>query len=267
LIESYRSSVNRWECDENDHLNVRFYVDKHMQTIIAGLANAGFASSSSDTEGAVPGAFAQLVNASVRSQHLRFVRESRLSAPITGSLALVAGASVDTPDSAAPHKLNVLSELRHSSSGELLCSCITSIDALSWNLGALPKVDVPEDAGSRGVPDSDIPFASLSAIERAQSGFKNIGMGVVQAAECGSDGHLLIPAVMGRISDSMPHLWGLLRGSPSADKGSADEGDAEEGGAVLEYRLRYHRSLRQGELFRVESGLMAVGTKRVRCAG
>lgn len=31
----FRGSVNRWECDENDHLNVRFFVEKHWQSLCA----------------------------------------------------------------------------------------------------------------------------------------------------------------------------------------------------------------------------------------
>ena len=31
---TYRGSVNRWECDENDHLNVRFCEQKLYQTLL-----------------------------------------------------------------------------------------------------------------------------------------------------------------------------------------------------------------------------------------
>ena len=34
---TYRGSVNRWECDENDHLNVRFCEQKLYQTLLSGL--------------------------------------------------------------------------------------------------------------------------------------------------------------------------------------------------------------------------------------
>ena len=246
MIESYRSSVNRWECDENDHLNVRFYVEKHMQTVVSGLAQSGYGMSGDDPMGG--GQFAQRINNSVTTQHLRFVRESRLSAPLTGSVARLA--------SEDPDVLKVLSELRHSVSGELLCSCVTTMHTNSWQLGELEEVICPDHAGSRGVPDADLAYVALTAEQRSSCGFKRIGMGVVQPGECGGDGRQLVAGVMGRISDSMPHLWGALRGSLEAD----------EGGAVLEYRLRYHQALRLGEVLRVESGLMEVGSKLQRFA-
>ena len=34
---TYRGSVNRWECDENDHMNVRYCVEKLYETFVAGL--------------------------------------------------------------------------------------------------------------------------------------------------------------------------------------------------------------------------------------
>ena len=34
---TYRGSVNRWECDENDHMNVRYCVEKLYETFFAGL--------------------------------------------------------------------------------------------------------------------------------------------------------------------------------------------------------------------------------------
>ena len=60
-----------------------------------------------------------------------------------------------------------------------------------------------------------------------------------------------VPAYMGRISDSMPHLWAPL----------GRELGGDEGGAVLEYRLAYHAPLRLGERFEVISGLAGVGPK------
>ncbi|GIS19885.1 MAG: hypothetical protein CM15mP120_18010 [Pseudomonadota bacterium] len=39
MLLSYRGSVNRWECDENDHLNVRFCEQKLWQTLAGGCSN------------------------------------------------------------------------------------------------------------------------------------------------------------------------------------------------------------------------------------
>jgi acyl-CoA thioester hydrolase len=57
----------------------------------------------------------------------------------------------------------------------------------------------------------------------------------------------------------MPHLWGRF---DLADEGSsADAAPAEEGGAVLEYRMHYHRPLVCGETFEIVSGVRDVSPK------
>ena len=227
----YRGSVNSWECDENDHLNVRFYVEKHWQTLCGALPQL-------DLQQQNP-ASALLV------QHLRFLQESRLAAPLSGYAAIVdAGAGV-----------SVLTELRNTFTDEVLSACIHRFDASVSPAG----IDLPEHARPRGVADADMPYVALALSDVGANGFRLIGQGVVQQAECGGDGHMAVHNYMGRISDSMPHLWGLLgaRGS---------ELDPGEGGAVLEYRLRYHRPLAADETFVIHSGIAEVGAKVQRFA-
>jgi acyl-CoA thioester hydrolase len=113
---------------------------------------------------------------------------------------------------------------------------------------------LPSYAEPRGVLDKDLKHSQLPLSEVDGYGFKIIGAGVIQSDECGSDGSLRIHQYMGRISDSMPHLWGLLH----AETGELDD---NEGGAVLEYRLRYHRPLNLGERFVVKSGIGGVSEK------
>ena len=36
---TYRGSVNRWECDENDHMNVRYCVEKLYETFCRRFDN------------------------------------------------------------------------------------------------------------------------------------------------------------------------------------------------------------------------------------
>ena len=68
---TYRGSVNRWECDENDHLNVRFCEQKLYQTLLSGLL-------ANDCIGVAD--VADLPR-NVRRQHIRFQAESRIAAP------------------------------------------------------------------------------------------------------------------------------------------------------------------------------------------
>ena len=68
---TYRGSVNRWECDENDHLNVRFCEQKLYQTLLSGLL-------SNDCIGSAEVAG---LPSTIRRQHIRFQAESRIAAP------------------------------------------------------------------------------------------------------------------------------------------------------------------------------------------
>jgi len=233
---SYRGSVNRWECDENDHLNVRFYMQKHWQALCGGAAELSWSSHPDPDE----------LRARLRVQHVRFLRESRLAAPLSGFIGVVAR-DADSAD--------VLTELRHAFTNELLSTCVHRFTGIT----APPSDELPDDAAPRGVPDRDLAHSTLSLSDVADHGFRPIGLGVVQQDECGRDGTLSIHSYMARISDSMPHLWGQLVG------GSGELGE-DEGSAVLEYRLRYHRPLYVGQRFKIMSGVSDIDAKVLRFA-
>ncbi|MEP2436118.1 MAG: thioesterase family protein, partial [Roseibium sp.] len=94
------SFVNRWECDENDHLNVQFYfsrfeeADRQFQ-LLSGLSDA--------------------VVGARRVRHVRYHKELR-----TGDL--IAVKSFIAFD--GPHMLTVVHELRNSGTGDLAATAI-----------------------------------------------------------------------------------------------------------------------------------------------
>ena len=248
---SFRGSVNRWECDENDHLNVRFYVEKHWQTLTAGLASLGLLESADGAE--------MLSRISV--QHLRFLREARISAPISGYWGVVKrgfGLACDdkivegTPSTSIdsqPH-IQVVTELRDSFTDEPFCSCIHTLRDCDHAINA----ELLAHATPRGVASQDIPHAQLKMHEVEEFGFRTIGLGIVQKSEVANNDISYMHTYMGRLSDAMPHLWGAL----NAARGGIPE---NEGGAVLEYRLRYHRPLERGNRFSIHSGIAGAGEK------
>lgn len=230
----YRGSVNRWECDENDHMNVRFYVERHQQILQGGLL----------MKGAADPARVQAMANSVHTHHLRFLAESRLSAPLSGYFGQVR---------LADGTLRVCTELRHSRTGQVLCSCLHSLpDEIEVDVPATP---VESWQGSRGLADKDSIYDSQPVDNVEDIGFKLIGAGVVQEQETSAVSELHVHHYMGRISDAMPHLWAHLRGD------ELDDGGGDEGGAVLEYRLRYHGLLRAGDHFRVFGGCASLQGK------
>ena len=230
---SYRGSVNRWECDENDHLNVRFYVDKHWQTLVGGLSESGVSLSEPQ------------VSEQLQVQHIRFLQESRIATPLSGYWGVVAQSS---------DAVDVVTELRQSFTQTPVSYCIHRLRGFVMQ----PEDEIPSHGVPRGLQDQDLPHAKLAYQLLPEYGFKQIGLGVVDQTEVDALGHLKVGSYMGRLSDSMPHLWGSLH-----QDGQLPDG---QGGAVLEYRLCYHQQLSVGRQFSVNSGVAEVGSKIQRFA-
>lgn len=231
---SLRTSVNRWECDENDHMNVRFFLQKHWEALCSGTGASELVSK-------------------VRSHHIRFHREVRIAAPISGYWETVSLASSEA---------RYLTELRQSFTQEVMSTCLHQLEGLlpqerpqdeSLNEAVNDIPLVPEIAAPRGVPNGRSVFAEATYDSLQARGFRLIGVGRIEAYECDSNGRLLPYRYMGRLSDSMPHLWGAVH-----EGGVLDE---NEGGAVLEYRMEYFEGLKAEDGYEIWSGLRGVGAK------
>ncbi|HCY05283.1 MAG TPA: hypothetical protein DHU16_07490 [Gammaproteobacteria bacterium] len=230
---TYRGSVNRWECDENDHLNVRFCEEKLWQTLVSGLLQLG-----AITEGDV-----DELPARIACQHLRFQQESRVATPISGFLSVL-------PDDVAG-QFNILVQLRHGVSDEPLCSCLFLVDGLDCETAEISPSAIAH-ALPKGV-ELDLPYHVLDLSGALEKGFVVTGRGVIQRNECTSNGLSLPHNYMARTSDSMPNLWTHLAGDERVS-------DAE-GGAVVEFRRQYHEPLRANQAFTVVSGLLSAQGK------
>ncbi|XOV81972.1 MAG: acyl-CoA thioesterase [bacterium] len=235
----FRGSVNRWECDENDHLNVRFFVEKHWQSVCAAAAFIGLPEVSSPDD---------YIRA-LQTQHIRFLAEARLSTPISGYVRVVGVGS---------RQVEVLSELRHSQSQAVLSACIHTLALAITTPSSLEPV--PQHAQPRGILPADLPHAALSLAHALKHGFFTVGKGMATSEECTPAADLRIHHYMGRVSDAMPHLWARFeQWDPATDP--AEGALVEEGGAVLEYRMHYHQPLRCGDTFEIVSGVRDVGAK------
>ncbi len=241
LTPCYWGSVNQWECDENDHQNVRYYAHKMNQALQALLVGFGAESPAE----ALP---------RIRAQHIRFLKESRAATPLRIDCGVArADGSV----------LELLSVMHHNVSGEMLAAFLTIFDAAWWPL-RLPeaRVPVPEAAQPRGLNPAELPAPPATLEEALDRGFRIVGRGVIAADECDRGGRLLPHVYIGRISDGMPNLWGLVAGG---DERSARE-EGKLGGAALEQRLTLHAPLREGAVFSQLSGVRALGNKTQQMA-
>jgi len=228
---AFKGSVNRWECDENDHLNVRFYSRMAHESLANFLGESGL-------RGPV-----RLLN-----QHMRYIAEARLATPISGYvLRLGVQAAV----------LRHLVELRHSFTGQVLATFLAESTHESHGLPDQPDRLLPAHAGPRGLTAAGSPFAVLHRDQAAAHGFVLTGKGVIAPSECSTDDTLPAHAIMGRMSDAMPNLWAVLQ---TAEEQAA-RSNGFQGGAVLEYRKTYHRDLKVGDRYEVWSGVRDVSAK------
>jgi acyl-CoA thioester hydrolase len=246
VFPTYRGSVNSWECDENDHLNVRFFVAKANEGLPFVLAELGLTSAALLRLGARP---------RVLRQHMRFLREARMATP----LAVHAGISHHQPDG-----LTVYSEVRHSLTGAVQATLVTEVALVTPDgpLAAIPppraalRCEVPEHGRARGVtgdgPGRPPPRDALAGL-----GFVEITRGQVHAVECDAHGEFEPFQYVGRVSDGAVNLMVQYQ----TEEELARRSEGLEGGAVVEFRIVHHAPLRAGSLFTIQSGLRAVARR------
>ena len=103
-----------------------------------------------------------------------------------------------------------------------------------------------------GVFSAIFDLHDLSLEQAAKLGFRTIGAGVIEQEECSAESLLLPYHCMGRISDSMPHLWEPFFGKPCR---------RQSGGAVVEFRRTYTDILSSGDPFQIMSGIVRLGPR------
>lgn len=243
LVETYRGSVNRWECDENDHQNVRFYLAKLQQGLGIALTKLKLASKQD----------APMLLKSVTSHHIRYLREARIAVP----QVIYCGVLDFQPN----QKLTLLSLMHNSSNQELLATFISEFDLAQHNsslhISPADWIEAPPEALPKGVPAAASDYAGLSLNQALDVGFAQVGAGVIQSAECDAQGQIESFHVMGRMSDAMPNLWALFQTEEELDARSS----GITGGAVLEYRLQFHQPIRLGTQFAHLGGIHTLGNK------
>ena len=230
------SFVNRWECDENDHLNVQFYfsrfeeADRQFQQV-CGLSES-------------------IVGAR-RVRHVRFHREMR-----TGTLITVRSYAVLD----GPHILCIVHEMLDGGTGEL---CATALDGYAPPMSAAKDIrkrfkdflePMREEASPLGLAASPATGkASLDAI--MSSGAQVCYRGTVRPADLAPDGRVDDSFVIGAISNAVPHVW------QTTPFHYAYLTEHNLGRVALEMKLTWHSPLKSGDMFLIASGLASLQTK------
>lgn len=254
-IEIWRGGVNTWECDEMGHMNVRFYVTKAVEGLVALAAALD-----------LPHAFAAHAGSTlmIREQHIRFLKEAQAGV----ALHMTGGVLEMGADEA-----RVLMLLWHSDSGALAASFQTVVAHVTpaegrpfpWprrtvELSTGLTIDTPDQAKARSV--SLEPVQSLASLERADElGLVRIAQGAISPADCDLFGRMRPELFIGRVSDGIPRL---IRSFRDTVVSGAAETPKRVGGAVLEYRLVHLDWPRAGDRFEIRSGLRDADSRTKR---
>jgi len=247
LIETFRSSVQTWECDQMGHMNVQFYVARETDGIAALSGALGLRPRSAGITQAM------LIP---HEQHIRFHRELRPGAPYVGHGGVIQARS---------EGLILLQEMKHSLSGITAATFVTyaqwcdieyrsglPLPAIAIAKSAELTIDMPPQAAPRGL-DMGPPRPAPTLAEANDLGMFTTLRGVITDDLCDATGFLRTHHYMGRLSDSIQNLLAQTTGR------SRDGSNV--GGAALEYRFVYRKPARTGDLLVIKSGLKSVGAK------
>ncbi|WP_420411697.1 acyl-CoA thioesterase [Roseibium sp.] len=230
------SFTNRWECDENDHLNVQFYFSRFDEAdqqfrLITGLSDA-------------------LVGAR-RVRHVRYHKELR-----TGDLITVhSGIAFD-----GPHMLTVVHELRNAGTGDLSATAIDGYEPSASTVKSLRQrfkdhqCPMSELASPRGLPAS--PANNKPALDKLlQNGGGLCFRGTVLPRHVNADGKADDQFALACCTDAVPHVW---ERSPLTH---AYLSEHNLGRVAMEMKLIWHTPLKSGDAIVVASGFTGAQAK------
>jgi len=241
-VEVWRGGVASWECDSMDHLNIGFYLAKAMDGLVGLAAELG-----------MPRAFAPQAEATliVREQHIRFLREARVAAP----LHIMAGVL-----ELAETEARVLLLMYHADGGLAASFQVLVAHATSREGRAFPwperlraraerlRIALPTAAAPRSIPLG--PLESTASRVRAKDlGLTRVGLAAIRPGDVDPFGRMKPEAFMARLSEDSGHLIApisaevrRLRGRPT-------------GGVQLEYRLIFLNPPRVGDRIELWAGV------------
>ncbi|MCV0395942.1 MAG: thioesterase family protein [Rhizobiaceae bacterium] len=179
LAETHRSFVNTWECDENDHLNVQFYMKRFDEA-------ARFHRLLADGEpiAALPAARHIRYHAELRAGDATVVRSGLVSDSANGS--------------------HVVHLLECPDTGRLHATAVDTHDGRSVLSGGL--TEFPDAARPRSLADGPEKPDGRAAILAAGGLVSH--RRIADPGDCDAGGGLLARHYIGAASDAAPHVWG-----------------------------------------------------------
>ncbi|WP_157018664.1 acyl-CoA thioesterase [Mesorhizobium xinjiangense] len=213
FVETHRAFVNTWECDENAHMNVQFYLkrfDEAARFHAAMTANGAF-------DGAPP-----------RVRLVRYHGELHAAATTRIRSATVA---------AGPHAGCPVHLMESTETGALSATALDS-DPLP-----VPGATVEEAEIEKALPRSlDLVAATAKTPdEMLRAGGLASHRCIVQPGECNARGEMLEQFHVARFSDGAPFVWEL------AGIGTGWLREKNYGRVALEMKITHHRPALAGD--------------------
>lgn len=244
-VPTYQGMVCAWECDENAHMNVQFYVAKideaaRLFFLMHGLSHSFLSEKS--------------LSISPRTTHCRYHKELRAGA-LVGVKTRVVQASRD--------RLVLCHILSDGASNEIAATLVVRYDlqksggqTIPWSddhCAAFGRVtaELPEAARARSIVQDEAP-APLTLASSFDLPLFDIFRGIVQTEHCCAQGFMRSQFLMGRISDGAGHLWQTV----GFDRYRLVEDNL--GTVVLETRVDFYRPVTAGQGLIIRSALLGV---------
>ena len=227
FFETHLGFVDMWECDENEHMNVRFYWSKFEAAdrqfrVLAGL------------DGLLPRR---------RTRHVRYHAEMH-----GGASVVVRSARVEAPTG----QVAIVHEMRLPGREAIAATALDRYDvALADGIGPA-AIAMPDHARPRGIDAAPAPFPG-SDREMLEAGGAVTARGRVTVAEADVDGVIEDHVHISRASDAAPHAWKLLGMTPEWMEANG------VGRVAVEMKLSYGEPLRAGDLVHLATRVVGLG--------
>lgn len=256
MKEYYRGSINLWECDENWHANVRFYVVKMMEALGCLADDMGMAPIfCADTP----------VKIRIDDLHIRYMAEVRPGRPI-----FIQGCTIEIGETSA----DLFFEMVHSLTNQTAAAFRVRLHKVNTKSGETENWSAqerdhlsavsgthPDHCAPRSVDLSITPRQNLKLEMAQKAPVTRIGHGMVMAEDCDIFGYMHPHMFIGRVSDSVPNMLSLGR-DEIADRIEKETGIRPEiGGAVVEYRLSMLKYPKLGDRFEIHSAIKKIEAK------
>lgn len=230
------SFVNRWECDENDHLNVQFYFSRFEEA---------------DRQFRLASGLSETLVGARRVRHVRYHKEMR-----TGDLITVHSSIAFD----GPHMLTVVHEMRDGDTGELTATALDGYEPSVNSAKTLRQrfkdfqCAMIAEAAPRGVPAAPAGArVTISGLETKGAGV--IFRGTVLPRDLGTDGRADDRFALSCCTDGVAHVW---QRTPMTRAFLAENG---LGRVALEMKLTWATPLKSGDTVAVLSGFTGVSPK------